>query len=178
MALLTPLLWITWDIPIGYYQFQKACSAEGGLRVFEKTEPADRVRLGQKYFSKSSAEYLLQKFPSLKIVDAQNEPGIYGRYFNYSRMANKIIAEESYETGAKASYFLEQQELYIGIRLHKIVWTLRNGSGKTLAQWTELYYLWSDPSNTLLGRSGGPGCFQSGSKNELPFEILTTLIAK
>lgn len=42
-ALLVAVLIPFWDLPIGYFEFQQHCSAEGGIRVYERVTPQDKV---------------------------------------------------------------------------------------------------------------------------------------
>ena len=44
-VVLSPVIWKTWDMPVGYYRFRQVCNAEAGVKVFESNAaPANSRR--------------------------------------------------------------------------------------------------------------------------------------
>jgi hypothetical protein len=60
-----------WDLPIGYYEFQRLCSAEGGLRILKPVAPQERVFFDS--MPSQSAEDLLAK--GFKVVEIARADG-------------------------------------------------------------------------------------------------------
>lgn len=42
-AVLVALLIPFWDLPIGYFQFQRLCQTEGGVHIYERITPQEKV---------------------------------------------------------------------------------------------------------------------------------------
>ncbi|BEV13614.1 hypothetical protein HBDW_04020 [Herbaspirillum sp. DW155] len=71
-VVLSPVVWLTWDIPYGYVRFKMACYADAGLKVYEKDlPPARRIRLVEGSFL--TPRYVFNKFPSIQQVEVRDE---------------------------------------------------------------------------------------------------------
>src|SRR5436190_191753 len=70
--LVGPLIYKTWDIPVGYVIFRQACEAESGMRVYEpQPRPAKVLRLED--LSSSDAAAYLKRYPALEAIEAVDE---------------------------------------------------------------------------------------------------------
>jgi hypothetical protein len=117
--LLAPLIWKTWDIPVGYYRFQKLCEAEAGFTVYvPNPPPAKLVRLGEaeakrmpnsppakvvrvdmlSYF----AEDLLKRSPSIQGVEARDKE------FDYLSKPKAFALYERAEDGNITSRLIDK----------------------------------------------------------------------
>ena len=60
-----------WDLPIGYFQFHRYCSTEGGIQIYERISPQDKV-----YFDllpSDEPEKLLRR--GLKVIELRRADG-------------------------------------------------------------------------------------------------------
>ena len=66
-AVLVAVLVPFWDLPIGYFEYQRHCSSEGGVRVYEPIPPQDKI-----YFestpSSLTTDMLKQGFKVVEIL--------------------------------------------------------------------------------------------------------------
>ena len=66
-AVLVAVLIPFWDLPIGYFEYQRHCSSEGGIRVYEPISPQDKI-----YFESSpsspTTDMLKQGFKVVEIL--------------------------------------------------------------------------------------------------------------
>lgn len=174
--LLAPLVYVTWDIPVGYYQFQQACKKDGGLKVFEKPEVVRELKLG-KGLDRYEAESILRKYSSLRIIEAQ-DVSKNDEYFLFKKNEKGEINQMPLSDSLQASFVIERESKDQGIRLEKVRWVLKRINGQEIAAYTHFSYSLSNPEHTLFGRSGGPSCYQYGEGNPLPYIPLISLIAK
>ena len=184
VILLLPVIYLTWDIPVGYIAFKSACAREGGLKVYKQPEPADTLRLGNG-FSSLTAEGLLKTFPSLKIVEVRDPIG-YGNFRKFMRGADGAVNIEEFdpkqqpnfniEGSTTAAYLIREEEHKESrFRLGRNRYMLKTAGGENVAVFTNFQTAWSIDTNTLLGRAIGVDfCYyESNPENEL-----TKLIAK
>ena len=170
-VLLVPLIWKTWDIPVGYYRFQKLCEAEAGFKVFvPNPAPAKIVRLDT---SSYSAETLLKRWPSIQGVEAQDKKYDYlsnPMAFSYYernpegevvwRLMDKVDrrngrGEKSVleSASSNADYIFSSALDYPGDRVSRRIQQLRSKDGTVIGSSVSLKYLWSNPAKTLFATS-------------------------
>src|SRR5439155_16090899 len=67
VAVLVAVLIPFWDLPIGYFEYQRYCSSEGGIRVYERVPPQDKI-----YFESTPSSFpedmLKQGFKVVEIL--------------------------------------------------------------------------------------------------------------
>lgn len=69
--LLSPVIWKVAESSVGYHKFKQACAAEAGLKVYiENPPPAKRLRLEGTTFGGISADYVLERYPSLQQIES------------------------------------------------------------------------------------------------------------
>ena len=172
-VLLAPLLWLTWDIPVGHYKFKKLCEREGGIRIYVKNpKPATRIRLEGSRFGFSGAEDLLLRYPSLQQIEAEDkkydyisDPNI--AYALYERDENKNIVSKlmdevditgpnprvTYSAPSKAEYYLSYEKKEYPFRIGLERYVLRSADNTVIGAATWTYFAWSEPDHTLFGRT-------------------------
>ena len=76
-----------WDFPIGYYNFERHCSAEGGLRVVSKFPPSDSILLDQStgYRPEDLVRY------GFKTIEYRTKNGAIERFTLESRKFSKTL---------------------------------------------------------------------------------------
>lgn len=193
--LLSPVIWKIAESSVGYYKFKQACEAEAGLKVYEKDLPsAKRLRLEGTRFFETDAEGTLERYPSLRQVEAQDRKFNYvtpPAYAVYERGPDgKVVSALMDKVGrlggvgetkllesapSQAEYVLSHSFESLPNRLHKRQFALRRADGRLVATTTHLGYSDTDPKYSLLampwGRSTGCG------PSERETEILINLIA-
>lgn len=70
-AVLVAVLIPFWDLPIGYFEYQRHCGAEGGLRIHESIAPQDKVYFDS--LAPDSAQELLKQ--GFKVVEMRRLDG-------------------------------------------------------------------------------------------------------
>lgn len=169
--LLAPLIWKTWDIPVGYYRFQKLCEAEAGFKVFVPNPvPARVIRLDT---SSYSGETLLRRRPSVHGVEAQDKKYDYLSnplaFALYERTQDNGITSRLMDKVGKApgrgdisvlesapssaDYVFSQKLDYPGYRMSRQIQQLRSKDGSLIGASISLEYMWSNPANTLFADS-------------------------
>lgn len=170
---LYPLIWATWDVPLEYYHLKKACSKEGGLKVYKSTpKTATHIRI-EKGIPKYYAEWALERYPSLLKIEAINSEysqanvyDLYERDQNGKISATQIEKTEKCSVGekcklgvkivettpSKAKYILRRIEEKVDdkIFIHrtkKLQFILLNANGDIIATTTRYSYRWG----TFLG---------------------------
>lgn len=190
-VVLSPVIWKTWDMPVGYYRFKQACEAEAGVRVYDPNPaPAKRVRMEDM----SYAESALKRYPSLLQIEARDQH--YGyitptAYAVYERLPDGTIGSMLMDkvgqvngqgeikllesAPSQADYVIKQIKEYLPYRLHKIRHILLNKNGRLFAEITAFGYSDTDPYKSLLGMPWGraEGC----GPNDDEIDILLSLIA-
>ena len=171
VILLAPLIWKTWDIPVGYYRFQKLCETEAGVKVFvPNPAPAKIIRLNTPSYSGGE---LLRRRPSIQAVEAQDEkydylsnPMAFSMYERdadgkiVSRLLDKV-GEKNGQGGVRvlesapsnADYIFTTNLDYPGDRMSRQIQQLRSKDGTVIGSSTSLKYLWSNPAKTLFADS-------------------------
>lgn len=171
--LLTPLIWKTWDIPVGYYHFQKLCEAEAGFKV-NVTNPvrARIIRLDSYSYTAGHAEELLQKRPSLTAIEAKDKKFKYlsepVAFSLYERAADGAIVSHLLDkigttpgrgytrvlesAPSNADYIFTETLDYPADRMSRQIQRLRSKDGTVIGSSTSLDYMWSNPANSLLAQ--------------------------
>ena len=195
--LLAPLIWKTWDIPIGYYRFQKMCEAEAGFKVnVPDPAPARIIRLGSysSSFSAERAEIILRERPSVQAVEAGDrkyhflsKPMAFALYERasdgaiVSRLMDKLgtaprrgdihVLESA---PSNADYIFTETRDYLPTdRITRERQELRDKNGTVIGSSTSLSYMWSNPANTLFyssyhtDRCGPPMATSDNEYNKL-----------
>lgn len=194
-VVLSPVIWKTWDMPVGYYRFRQVCNAEAGVKVFESNAaPANRIRLEGGAFGNSSAEYLLDKFPFLQQVEAEDREYSYltpVAYAVYERAPDgKVRATLMDKVGqvngigeikllesatSQAEYVISKTKESLPYRLHKLQHTLRHKDGRPVATVTAFGYTDTNPYNSLLGMPWGraEGCRPGEGEKDILLALIT-----
>ena len=167
---LSPILYKVWDIALGYYEYQKICKAEAGFKVYvPNPAPARIIRLEGGEFGKSYAEGYLEERPSLEQIEAQDPEVNYSRPVAYARYerdaAGKVKSTLIDKVGrvkgettvleagtSKAEYILSHELLYPSLRSTLERYALRRADGQVIGSSTSVYYMWSNPENTLFAQ--------------------------
>lgn len=168
---LSPLLYKVWDIPLGYYEYQKICKAEAGFKVnVPNPAPARIIRLEGRRFGKPYAEDYLEERPSLEQIEAQDPEITYSRPVAYARYerdaAGKVKSTLIDKVGrvkgettvleagtSKAEYILSHELLYPSLRSTLERYALRRADGLVIGSSTSVHYMWSNPANTLFAQA-------------------------
>lgn len=185
-----PVVFRYWDYPIVYYQHQRACQEEGGLRVHIQPEKSDRLRLDGDSFYEGSAKSILWKFwPRLTVVEATEDYHSQERtgYFTYTVDPTSTGAAKKDWKFIKSRVSASSTDLYVltesdennGKRKYKTVWRLTR-NGQLYASWTSLNYVWA---LGLFAQPVGWRCFSpgdpvDGASGKYPHEELVKLILK
>lgn len=192
--LLAPLIWKTWDIPVGYYRFQKLCEAEAGFKVFVPNPAlAKIIRLDSYSYNADSAEEILQKRPSVIAVEAKDrkfnylsKPVAFALYERESdgRIIPKLLDKVGTTPGrgdtrvlesapSNADYIFTESLDYPGDRMSRQTQKLRSKDGTVIGSSVSLKYLWSNPAKTLFAdslhtsRCGPPMAMSDREYNQL-----------
>lgn len=173
LMLLSPIIWKTWDIPVGHYKFKKLCEQEAGIKIYvQNPKPAKRIRLeGSEFmFGEAYANEFLQQYQGLQQIEAQDRKYNYVRdpaaYALYERDANgKVVSrlmdtvdetshtKVTYSAPSQAEYFLNYEKKEYPYRIGLERYTLRSAENRVIGMATRVYFFWSEPDNTLLGRT-------------------------
>lgn len=207
LVLLSPVIALTWDMPVGYYRYKTLCAAEGGLRVYEPYPPQAKVlRLDAAHFFESDARGLLGDYPTLEAIETSDErfsgarPRAYARYarnplspiptkgprdrFNpvvtlLDKVEDQPGGQVTLAAGpSQADYILTQEHEDRPIRLSITRRWLRKTDGTPVASTTSIVYAWTNEQNTLLGRTSAEYCGDIPGKADLNGKALFGLIAK
>lgn len=189
-VVLSPVIWKTWDMPVGHYRFRQACEAEAGVKVYEPNPaPAKRVRMEDM----SYAESTLKRYPSLAQIEARDQQ--YGyvtptAYAVYERLSDgTIVATLMDKVGqingmgetkllesapSQAEYVISETLEYFPYRLHKRKHVLRHTDGRLVATVTYYGYTDTDPYKSLFGATWGRGEACGPGRDEI--DILLSFI--
>jgi len=207
LVLLSPVIALTWDMPVGYYRYKSLCAAESGLRVYDPNPPQAKVlRLDAKAFSESYARGLLGDYPTLEAVETRDvnfstaNPPAYARYErnpaspiptkgprdDFKPLVTSLDTVEQRSGGrvtvvagpSQADYMLIREHEDRPIRLSITRHWLRKPEGTLIASTTSLAYAWTNPMNTLLGRTGYTYCGSNAGSEYENQNRLVRLIAK
>ena len=207
LVLLSPVIALTWDMPVGYYRYKTLCAAEGGLRVYEPYPPQAKVlRLDAEHFEESDARSLLSRYLTLVAVETRDvnfstaQPRAYARYErnpmspiptrgprdDFKPVVTSLDQVEVRLTGtvtivaghSRADYILTQEHEERPIRLSITRRWLRKTDGTPVASTTSIVYAWTNEQNTLLGRTAAEYCGDIPGKPDVNQEALFGLIAK
>lgn len=194
VILLSPVIWVVGESSVGYHKFKQACEAEAGLKVhIENPPPATRLRLEGTAFGGISANYLLERYPSLQQIESADDnvhviPPAYAVYERgpdgkvVSTLMDKVGRQGGHgETKVfesappQAEYVISQTRDHLPYRLNKLQHALRDKEGRLVATVTTFGYTDTDPNRSLLrmpwGRAAGCG------PNEREKDLLLNLIA-
>lgn len=194
--LLTPLVWKTWDIPVGYYHFQKLCEAEAGFKIYEPNPvPAKVIKLDTQ---SHSGETLLKRRPSLQGVEAQDQKYEYlskpMAFALYERDADgQVVSSLLDKVGKKsgkgevrvlesvpsnADYIFTENLDYPADRMSRQIQQLRRKDGTLIGSSVSLKYMWSNPAKTLFADSFHTSrCGPPMETSDREYEQLLDLIA-
>jgi hypothetical protein len=184
-ALLAPFVWLTWDMPVGYYRFNAMCEKEGGVKVYEEKPAQAKVLRLDVDGMRWAGGGLLINYPTLDAIEAGDEkhanatPPAYARYERdphkpartsfdkkiahdpiISRLIDRVEQRPNgyftVERGAsQADYVLGETHWEEPIRMNLRRFTLRHADGRVVATSTRIGYSWTNSNNTLLGRTRG-----------------------
>lgn len=194
-VVLSPVIWKTWDIPVGYYRFKQACDAEAGVKVYEPNPTsATRIRLEGSEFGASYAEDVLKRYPSLLQVEAADKRYNYltpPAYALYERQPDGTTISTLMDTVgkvngqgetkvleaglSKAMYAIGESVDYFPYRLHRRKHILNRADGRLVATVTSYGYTDTDPDKSLFGATWGHGESCGPGRGEI--DILLSLIA-
>lgn len=194
--LLAPLIWKTWDIPVGQYRFNKLCEAEAGFKVnVPNPAPAKIIRLDS---SSYTGETLLRRRSSVLAVEAQYEKYDYlskpMAFALYERdLDGKIISRLVDKVGkapgrgeiqvlesapSNADYIFTSLLDYPGDRMSRLKQELRSKDGTVIGSSTAIEYMWSNPANTLFADSFHTSrCGPPMAKADQEYDNLLDLVA-
>ena len=188
LLLLAPVAIYMWDYPVVYYQHQRDCKAEGGLRVLIQPEKADRVQLDGDSYNEGSAHFFLYGY-SPKVVLVEATESLHGQkstgYFAYT------LDPQSVSGGRKLDYKFKKTPLtepsgglYVlskhyeaddSLRREKREWWLTR-NGVLYAKWTAFRHYW----NKIHYSDGVPEwrCHDEVRPGRIPEEVLIELLLK
>jgi len=194
LVLLSPVIWKTWDMPVGHYRFTQACDAEAGLKVYDPNPaPAKRLRLEGSSFGASSAEGALQRYPSLLQVEANDRqyhyftPSAYGVYERLpdGKISSTLMDKVSKVNGrgeskvlesapSQAEYVISEAREYLPYRLIKGQYALRHSDGRLVATVTSFGYTDTDRYHSFLGMPWGraDGCGPGRGQMETLIDLI------
>jgi len=178
-VLLSPLVYKTWDMPVGHAQFKALCKKEGGMKVFVSNPArAKRIRLEGRRFGSLFAEGALNRRKSLQQVEAQDKkydftnPVAYALYERGSdgKVVSSLMDAVERPGGhgelkvirrasSEADYILSYSQETRPIRILVEHYTLRRRADwRVIATTTRMIYEWTDPNKTLLARTAIDEC--------------------
>lgn len=192
---LSPVIWKTWDIPVGYYLFKQACEAEAGVKIFDPSPAsAERIRLEGSGFGGSYAVDVLKRYPSLRQVEATDKQYSYltpPAYALYERQPDGTTVSILMDTVGKlndqgetkvldagfsnAIYAIRESMEYLPYRLHRRQHVLSHADGRLVASVTYYGYTDTDPDKSLFGATWGHGESCGPGRGEI--DTLLSLIA-
>ncbi len=207
LALLSPVAVLTWDMPVGYYRYKSLCAAEGGLRVYQPNPPLAKVlRMDAEYFNEATARSLLSRYPTIEAVETRDinfstaQPPAYARYErnpaspiptmgprdDFKPLVTSLDTVDVRPTGtvtlaagrSQADYIRTEEREDRPIRLSITRQWLRKPGGTPMASTTSLAYAWTNPMNTLLGRTGYSYCGSNAGSEDANDKALLALIAR
>lgn len=190
--LLAPLVWKTWDIPVGYHQFKQACKMESGLKSYDSPSVvARRIRLNGDSFGGDNAEFLLRKYLFLQQIEAKDHkfhylsPTVYALYERLpnGKINSALIDEVGILNGSvvflkanpsHAEYVISQSTQYLPHRLIKNQYALRQHNGHLVATVTSFGYTDSDPDHSLFAMPWGrvKGCGPSEGEKDILIDLI------
>lgn len=196
--LLAPLIWKTWDIPVGYYRFQKLCEAEAGFKVFVPNPvPAKVIRLDSCSYSDLAAEEILKKRSAVVAVEAGDkkyssylcqpvafayyernpEGGVIARLMDkVGKMNGRGETRVLESAQSNADYIFTENLDYPGDRISRQVQQLRSKEGTLIGSSTSLNYWWGDPL-TLFIASNVRYCGPPRATSDREYNQLLDLVA-
>ena len=179
-VLLSPLVYKTWDMPVGHAQFKALCKKEGGMKVLvANPAKAKRIRFeGSSRWSDSAGWDYLPRFPSLQQVEAPDpqygftrppamalyERGPDGKVVSSLMDAVerpgghgelKVIRRAPTEADYILSYWQETRPIRILVEHYTL---RRRADWRVIATTTRIAYEWTDPDKTLLARTAIDEC--------------------
>ena len=175
VLLLGPLVYVTWDMPVGYLMFRHVCEAEGGLRIYEKSPaPASVLRMQDNYYA-GDAEDTVKRYPSLAAVEAvdpnirDTTPRVYTTYRRAEDGSVQTEVLDRYGGGiggryeitpgvSRADYVLSDEYEKRPIRLSITRHWLKTSAGSPVASTNRIVYLWTDPSHTVYAANVRSEC--------------------
>ncbi|MBG7619809.1 hypothetical protein I5R65_10075 [Herbaspirillum sp. AP02] len=158
-VVLSPVVWLTWDIPYGYVRFKMACYADAGLKVYEKDlPPAKRIRLVD---GLRSGVHVFENYPSIQQIEARDEEFDYVRptaYAVYERGEDGKLISTSMDkvervrgsltliesAPSKADYVVSQTREILPYRLHRNHYTLSRKNQQLVAETVAYTYKTGD----------------------------------
>lgn len=158
MIIFLSFCWYISDIPIGYYQFKKTCKNEGNLQVYSKIES----NAGWIADSQSDAEAIVQAYPRVSFARFLAADGKWmdikykGGFGSFSKFDIYSANEHKTPRYKRTEYISLVKN---SIRLHKNTIVATDViSNKIAFQSTRFIFTWTNPENTLLGRSDSVVC--------------------
>lgn len=191
---LTPLIWKTWDMPIGYINYRMLCQKEAGLHVIQREfSPAKILRFPANLTEEDELSRLLKLNENLQAIEAGHPrlyfADIYVRYRLSTDAWQKLYMEaEDTVTGypgsadysvikmdSSANYKIIEETENHAFRstIQRVV--LLNASGARLATFGWVIYGWTVASNTLFGRAISSSCSDEGRTSK-GYERLLALV--
>lgn len=194
-VVLSPVIWKTWDMPVGYYRFKQACEAEAGTKGYDPNPaPAKRIRFEGSGFGASYAEDALKHYPSLLQIEAEDREYSYLTpiaYAVYERLPDGTIGSSLMDKVGKmkgmgetkllesmpsqAEYVISRIREYLPYRLNKEKHVLRHKEGRLVATVTSFGYTDTDPGRSLLGMPWGraEGCGPGRGETDTLIALIT-----
>ena len=150
--------WIS-DIPIGYYQFKQMCKKDGGLRSYAKVE----ANVGWLAASKPDAQGIVSSYPTVPFARfrANDDSWKDVRYKGGNPWWDSSYEVSPADEAKKPRYrqVKKEENILDAIRLHKYVRTIVDeASNQPVFEYTRFTFTWTNPENTLLGRSDSAYC--------------------
>lgn len=156
-----------WDVPYGYYNFQKLCKSEGGLHVYAKIAPQTAVFLEPS--ASVSPEYMFKQ--GFTVVEHPVLDGQVARVFATAPSETQYVSRaalfSNYGIRSAANDDWRERRM---VRRDLFAYSLK--SGTSVAQKTDLrWFLWIQGLVTpMLGT--GWRCPSSGEKKSLERVLL------
>jgi len=138
-----------WELPYGYYNFQKLCRDETNLKVFEKVPPQDSVCI--EYFDLGLYRQLVQAgFTRIEVTgrsDNAKEYAANGRVVLASRNQAKSSYCIVFENNISLPWRVLRADILIdGARDKRVI------ARQSEFFWTGMW--WQEQANPVLGRGG------------------------
>ena len=183
--LFSPIIFYVLDYQFVYYQHEKDCKAEGGLKVWNEPVKSDRILIKVKNSTgyKAAESHLKNFYPNLREVFVLNDWGKdKGKYF-VSRVISTtddkykrdwVFSHTEIELPSEPLYMVTKEESYNkSLYQHKQVWFLTKGD-KTYATITNFDRFWPK----IRYPDGVPGWSCEPVGNHFPSYYLTQLLLK
>jgi hypothetical protein len=192
LVVLSPLIWKTWDMPIGYVQYSVLCAREGGLKIIEHNlPPAKVVRVDAHRFFLSFITEILRRNPQIEGVEAGHPEkfmhDLYARYYAQRNLTNTATAkdidvkieatdestgypeEKTYRMSpmkSKADYMIlaERESYPFRTAVDRLI--LSRSDGQRLAVAGQVSFSWTLDRNTLFGRAYISACPETNGSIE------------